>query len=60
MFAKYEKPSRSAHRAGRLGSVNVRSGAPFGCRYVPKSECAGAAYEITGHEPVQVAEMLRR
>jgi site-specific DNA recombinase len=49
-----------AHRARRLGSVNVLPGAPFGYRYVRKSKCAGAAYEITGHEPVLVAEMFRR
>ncbi len=47
-----------AHRA-RTGSVNVLSGAPFGYRYVRKSECAGAAYEITGHDPVLVAVMFR-
>src|SRR5258708_31519187 len=48
-----------AHRA-RTGWVNVLSGAPFGYRYVRKSDHAGAAYEITGHEAVLVAEMFRR
>src|SRR5258707_1608004 len=48
-----------AHRA-RTGSVNVLSGAPFGSRYVRKSDPAGAAYEIIEHEAVLVAEMFRR
>ena len=66
MFAEYEKAQLmeryrrgKAHRA-RTGSVNVLSGAPFGYRYVRKSDHAGAAYEITGHEAVLVAEMFRR
>src|SRR5450759_4002109 len=51
MFAEYEKAQileRSrrgkAHRA-RSGSVTVLSGAPFGYRYVRKSDQAGAGYE---------------
>jgi site-specific DNA recombinase len=40
--------------------MNVLSGAPLGYRYVRKSERAGAAYEITGHESALVAEMFRR
>src|SRR5260221_5512562 len=66
MFAEYEKAQLmeryrrgKAHRA-RTGSVNVLSGAPFGYRYVRKSDHAGAAYEITGHEAVLVADMFRR
>ncbi len=66
MFAEYEKAQLmeryrrgKAHRA-RTGSVNVLSGAPFGYRYIRKSDHAGAAYEITGHEAVLVAEMFRR
>ena len=66
MFAEYEKAQileRSrrgkAHRA-RSGSVNVLSGAPFGYRYVRKSDQAGAGYEIVGPEAVLVAEMFRR
>jgi site-specific DNA recombinase len=38
----------------------VLSGAPFGYRYVRKSEHAGAAYEILEHEAVPVAELFRR
>jgi site-specific DNA recombinase len=48
-----------AYRA-RTGSVNVLSGAPFGYRYVRKSDHAGASYEIIGHEAALVAEMFRR
>src|SRR5438445_13864435 len=48
-----------AHRA-RTGSVNVLSGAPFGYRYVRKSDHAGAAYQIIDHEAVLVAEMFHR
>jgi site-specific DNA recombinase len=66
MFAEYEKAQLmeryrrgKAHRA-RLGSVNVLSGAPFGYRYVRKSDLAGAAYEIIEHEAALVAEMFRR
>ena len=66
MFAEYEKAQLmeryrrgKAHRA-RTGSVNVLSGAPFGYRYVRKSDHAGAAYEIIEPEAVLVAEMFRR
>src|SRR6266567_3962897 len=66
MFAEYEKAQLmeryrrgKAHRA-RTGSVNVLSGAPFGYRYVRKSDLAGAAYEITVHEAALVTEMFRR
>ena len=52
MFAEYEKAQLmeryrrgKAHRA-RTGSVNVLSGAPFGYRYVRKSDLAGAVYEV--------------
>jgi site-specific DNA recombinase len=66
MFAEYEKAQileryrrGKAHRA-KGGSVNVLSGAPFGYRYVRKTEYAGAAYEIIEHEAVLVAELFRR
>src|SRR5260370_32469156 len=66
MFAEYEKAQlMERYRRGkapraRTGSVNVLSGAPFGYRYVRKSDHAGAAYEIIEHEAVLVAEMFRR
>ena len=66
MFAEYEKAQimeryrrGKAHRA-RTGSMNVLSGAPFGYRYVRKSDHAGAAYEIVEHEAALVAELFRR
>src|SRR5213080_2880401 len=66
MFAEYEKAQLmeryrrgKAHRA-RTGSVNVLSGAPFGYRYLRKTDLAGAAYEVIEHEAVLVAEMFRR
>jgi site-specific DNA recombinase len=66
MFAEYEKAQilerywrGKTHRA-RTGSINVLSGAPFGYRYVRKSQHAGAAYEIIEHEAALVAELFRR
>jgi site-specific DNA recombinase len=66
MFAEYEKAQileryrrGKAHRA-RTGSVNVLSGAPFGYRYLRKSDHAGAGYEIVEHEAAMVAELFRR
>ncbi|MDP3972576.1 MAG: recombinase family protein [Candidatus Nanopelagicales bacterium] len=66
MFAEYEKAQileRSrrgkTHRA-KAGSINVLSGAPFGYRYLRKSEHTGAGYEIIEHEAVLVAELFRR
>jgi site-specific DNA recombinase len=66
MFAEYEKAQLmeryrrgKAHRA-RTGSVNVLSGAPFGYRYVRKTDLAGAAYQIAEDEAALVAELFRR
>src|SRR5256885_9653354 len=66
MFAEYEKAQLAeryrrgkTHRA-RTGSVNVLSGAPFGYRYVRKTDLAGASYEIIEGEAALVAEMFRR
>ena len=66
MFAEYEKAQLmeryrrgKAHRA-RTGSVNVLSGAPFGYRYLRKSDHAGAAYEINQGEAALVAGMFGR
>jgi site-specific DNA recombinase len=66
MFAEYEKAQimeryrrGKTHRA-KTGSVNVLSGAPFGYRYLRKSDHTGAAYEILTHEAVLVAELFRR
>ena len=66
MFAEYEKAQileryrrGKTHRA-KTGSINVLSGAPFGYRYVRKSDHAGAAYEVVEHEAVLVTELFRR
>jgi site-specific DNA recombinase len=66
MFAEYEKAQLmeryrrgKAYRA-RTGSVNVLSGAPFGYRYVRKTDLAGAVYEISETEAALVAELFRR
>jgi site-specific DNA recombinase len=66
MFAEYEKAQLmeryrrgKAHRA-RTGSVNVLSGAPFGYRYVRRTDLAGAVYEINEGEAALVAELFRR
>jgi site-specific DNA recombinase len=66
MFAEYEKAQLmeryrrgKAHRA-RTGSVNVLSGAPFGYRYLRKTDLAGAAYQVNDGEAALVAELFRR
>src|SRR5438034_582777 len=66
MFAEYEKAQileryrrGKAHRA-RSGSVNVLSGAPFGYRYVRRSDHAGAGYQIVAGEAALVAELFTR
>jgi len=66
MFAEYEKAQileryrrGKAHRA-RGGSVNVLSGAPFGYRYLRRSDHSGAVYQIVAGEAALVAELFRR
>src|SRR6516225_6801613 len=66
MFAEYEKAQLmeryrrgKAYRA-RSGSVNALTGAPFGYRYVRKTDLAGAIYEINDSEAALVAELFRR
>lgn len=66
MFAEYEKAQimeryrrGKAHRA-KTGSINVLGGAPFGYRYMRKTDNAGAAYEIVEHEAELVAEIFRQ
>lgn len=66
MIAEYERAQIAertrrgkAHRA-RAGVANVLSGAPYGYRYVRRSEHAEARYEIVEHEAAVVAEMFRR
>ena len=66
MFAEYEKAQimeryrrGKAHRA-KSGSINVLGGAPFGYRYIRKTEAVGAVYEIVEHEAAPVAELFCR
>ncbi|HEY5847338.1 MAG TPA: recombinase family protein [Microlunatus sp.] len=66
MIAEYERAQilertrrGKTHRA-KAGSVNVLSGAPFGYRYVRKSEHAEARYEVVVHEAAIVAELFAR
>ena len=66
IFAEYEKAQLAeryrrgkAHRA-RGGSVNVLGGAPYGYRYLRRTDHSGAVYEIAEHEATLVAEMFRR
>ena len=66
MIAEYERAQilertrrGKTHRA-KAGTVNVLSGAPFGYRYVRKSDHADAFYEIVPHEAAIVAELFAR
>jgi site-specific DNA recombinase len=66
MIAEYERAQilertrrGKTHRA-RCGTVNVLCGAPFGYRYVRKSEHAEARYEIVAHEAAIVVELFAR
>jgi site-specific DNA recombinase len=66
MIAEYERAQIAertrrgkAHRA-RTGTVNVLSGAPYGYRYLRRSETADARYELIEEEALVVREMFRR
>src|SRR6266508_4438706 len=66
MFAEYEKAQileryrrGKTHRA-KTGSINVLGGAPFGYRYVRKTDHTAPVYEIVEHEAALVAELFRR
>jgi DNA invertase Pin-like site-specific DNA recombinase len=65
MIAEYEKAQiiertrrGKAHRA-KAGVVNVLSGAPYGYRYVRKSDHAQARYELLEPEATIVRELFR-
>jgi len=66
MIAEYERAQimertrRGKNQRARSGSVNVLSGAPFGYRYVRKSDHAPARYEIVPHEAAIVTGLFRR
>jgi site-specific DNA recombinase len=66
MIAEYERAQIAertrrgkTHRA-RAGLVNVLGGAPYGYRYVRRSENAEARYEIVEHEAAVVRALFRR
>jgi site-specific DNA recombinase len=66
MIAEYERAQIAdrtrrgkLHRA-RAGSVNVLGGAPYGYRYVKKTDSADARYEIVEHQAVVVREIFAR
>src|SRR5215469_1321483 len=65
MIAEYERAQIAERtRRGKLhrargGSVNVLSGAPYGYRYVRKSEVSEARYEIVEPEASVVREVFR-
>ena len=51
-----ERTRRGKRHRAKAGSINVLSGAPYGFRYVKKSETAGAYYEVITRE----AETVRK
>ncbi len=66
MIAEYEKAQigertrRGKRHRARGGLVNVLSGAPYGYRYVRKSEAGPARYEVLEAEAAVVREVFRR
>ncbi len=65
MIAEYERAQISErcrrgkrHRA-KCGLVNVLSGAPYGYRYIKKTEYSGASYEVYEKEAGVVREVYR-
>jgi site-specific DNA recombinase len=65
MIAEYERAQigertrrGKIHRA-RAGDVNVLGGAPYGYRYVRKSDTTGAYYEVIDSEAQVVQEVFR-
>jgi site-specific DNA recombinase len=66
MIAEYERAQIAertrrgkAHRA-RAGSINVLSGAPYGYRYIRKTEESEARYEIVEPQASVVREIFKR
>jgi site-specific DNA recombinase len=54
-----ERHRRGKRHAARVGAVNVRSGAPYGYRYVPKHAGGGqASYEIVPEEAGVVRQVF--
>jgi site-specific DNA recombinase len=66
MIAEYERAQilertrrGKTHRA-KAGTVNVLSGAPFGYRYIRKSDHADACYQVIPHEAAIVTALFDR
>ena len=55
-----ERTRRGKTHRAKAGTINVLSGAPFGYRYIRKTEHADASYEIVPHEAAIVAELFAR
>ena len=66
MIAEYERAQiaertrRGKRHRAKGGSVNVLSGAPYGYRYVKKTENTEAYYEIISHETEVVRQVFER
>ena len=66
MIAEYERAQiiertrRGKRHRARQGSVNVLSGAPYGYRYVKKSDTGGAYYEVIAAEAAVVRMVYER
>jgi site-specific DNA recombinase len=66
MIAEYERAQiaertrRGKRHRAKEGSVNVLSGAPYGYRYVKKTETTAAFYEVIEAEAAVVREVYRR
>jgi len=65
MIAEYERAQiaertrRGKRHRAKSGSVNVLSGAPYGYRYVKKSESTDAYYEVLKQEAEAVQQVFR-
>ena len=66
MIAEYERAQiaertrRGKRHRARAGSINVLSGAPYGYRYVRKSETSDAYYQVLWEEAEVVRNGFRR
>ena len=65
MIAEYERAQiaertrRGKRHRAKSGSINVLSGAPYGYRYVRKSETSAAYYDVIEEEAATVREVYR-
>ncbi|MFQ5930039.1 MAG: recombinase family protein [Acidobacteriota bacterium] len=65
MIAEYERAQiaertrRGKRYRARMGSINVLSGAPYGYRYVKKTESSAAYYEVIGREATVVRQVFQ-